>query len=184
MFSALTGLGLGLLLLAARLKHWIARFYAVSSILTVSAYLCWSVIALASLMGLPVGNLVLGSLAGLYIGRKAHHQCIATSLFERQARQVGLFTAAVVGFISTAMGILAIQERETMQVILGLVGLNRLAATETGRVVLVAIAVPALIAIQYWLTRVAASWGYKVGRDNARGLQNHRNSTPETGENR
>jgi hypothetical protein len=183
-YSALAGLGLGLLLLVVWLRRWIHSFYAVSSILTVSAYLCWSVIALASFMGLPVGNLVLGSLAGLYIGRKAHHQCMATSLFERQARQVGLFTAAVVGFISTAMGILAVQERETMQVILGLVGLSRLAATETGRVVLVAIAVPALIAIQYWLTRVAASWGYKVGRDNARGLQNHRNSTPETGENR
>jgi hypothetical protein len=170
-FSALTGLGLGLLLLVVCLRRWIHSFYAVSSILTVSAYLCWSVIALASLMGLPVGNLVLGSLAGLYIGRKAHHQGIATSLFERQARWVGLFTATVVGFISVAMGMRAIQERATMQVILGFVGLSRLAATETGRVVLVAIAVPALIAIQYWLTYVAASWGFKVGRDNARGTE-------------
>jgi hypothetical protein len=182
-FSALTGLGLGLLLLAARLKHWIAMFYAVSSTLTVSAYLFWSVIALAFFMGLPIGNLVLGSLAGLYIGRKAHHRCMATSLFERQARWVGLFTAAVVGLISTAMGILAIQERETMQVILGLVGLSQLAATETGRVALVAIAVPALIGIQYWLTRVAASWGFRLGRDDARGAEPSK-ATPETAENR
>ncbi|MGD0651282.1 MAG: hypothetical protein ABSA97_09115 [Verrucomicrobiia bacterium] len=181
-YSALTGLGLGLLLLGVWLRRWIHNFYTVRIILAVSAYLFWSVIALAFFMGLPIGNLALGSLAGLYIGRKAHHQGIATSLFERQAQWVGLFTAAVVGLISTAMGILAIQERETMQVILGLVGLSQLAATETGRVVLVAIAVPALIAIQYWLTRVAASWGYKVGRDNARGAEPSK-STPETTEN-
>jgi hypothetical protein len=81
------------------------------------------------------------------------------------------------------MGILAIQERETMQVILGLVGLSQLAATETGRVALVAIAVPALIGIQYWLTRVAASWGFRLGRDDARGAEPSK-ATPETAENR
>jgi hypothetical protein len=182
-FSALTGLGLGLLLLAARLKHWIAEFYAVRSILAVSAYLFWSVIALAFFMGLPIGNLVLGSLAGLYIGCKAHHQHMAASLFERQARWVGLFTAAVVGLIATAMGMLAIQERETMQVILGFVGSSRLAATETGRVILVAIAVPALTGIQYWLTRAAASWGFRPGQDDACGAEPSK-PTPEIGENR
>lgn len=176
MYSALTGLGLGLLLLTVRLKRWIAKFYSVRSALTVLAYLFWSVIALASFMGLPIGNLVLGSLAGLYIGRQAQHQALATPLFKRQARRVGLFTATIVGFISVAMGLLAIQERETMQVILGFVGLSRLAATDTGRVVLVVIAVPMLIAIQYWLTRIAASWGFRLGRNDARGLQNQAGS--------
>jgi len=175
-YSALTGLGLGLLLLVVCLRRWIHNFYAVRSILTLLAYLFWSVIALAFFMGLPVGNLVLGSLAGLYIGRKAQHQGLATPLFQHQARWVGLFTATVVGFISVAMGLLAIQERETMQVILGLVGLSRLAATPTGRVVLVAIAVPVLIGIQYWLTRVAASWGFRVGRGDACGWRNQAGS--------
>jgi hypothetical protein len=170
-YSALTGLGLGLLLLA-RLKRWMDRFYSMSGVLTVLAYLFWSVVALAFLMGLPIGNLMLGALAGLYIGRKAFHQGMAASLFQDQARRVGWFTAAVVGLISVAMGLLAIQERETMQVILGLVGLSRLAATVVGRIVLVAVAVPVLITIQYWLTRVGASWGFKVGRDGAGASQN------------
>jgi hypothetical protein len=171
-YSALTGLGLGLFLLVVCLRRWIRNFYAVRSILTLAAYLFWSVIALGFFMGLPIGNLVLGSLAGLYIGRQAQHQALATPLFQRQARRVSLFTATVIGFISVAMGLLAIQERETMQVILGLVGLRRLAATGTARIVLVVIAVPMLIAIQYWLTRVMASWGFRVGRDDAPGLQN------------
>jgi hypothetical protein len=180
--SAFTCFGLGLLLLVVYWRHWIHNFYAVRSIFTVSAYLFWSVIALTFFMGLPVWNLVLGSLAGLYIGRKAHHQNIATPLFQRQARWAGLFTATVVGFISVAMGILAIQERHTMQIILELVGLSRLAATETSRIILVAIVIPTLTTIQYWLTYVAAYGGFKVGRDNARGAEPSK-LTFETAEN-
>jgi len=171
-YSALMGLGWGLLLLVVCLRRWIHNFYAVRSILTLPAYLFWSMIALAFFMGLPIGNLVLGSLAGLYVGGKAYHQGKAMVLFERQARWAGLFTAAVVGVVSVAMGALAIQERDTMQVILGLVSLSQLAATPTGRVVLIAIAVPVLIETQYWLTRVAASWGFRVGQDDATGSQN------------
>lgn len=136
------------------------------------AYLFWSVIALAFSMGLPIGNLALGSLAGLYIGRRAHHHGMAPSLFKRQAQWAGLFTAGVIGFISVAMGLLAVQERETMQILLGLIGLSQLAATASGRWVLVAMAVPVLIAMQYWLTRIMASWGFKVGRDGAGTSQN------------
>jgi hypothetical protein len=164
-YSALAGFALGLLLLAVRLKRWMAGFYAVKTGLIVLVYLFWSVIALASFMGVPIGNLVLGSLAGLYVGRRALHQGVAPSLFRRQVQWAGWFTAMILGLIAGAMGLLAIQERETMQVILGLVGLGQLAATTTGRIGLVVVAVPALIAIQYWLTRVMASWGFGVGRD-------------------
>jgi hypothetical protein len=162
-YSALTGLGLGLLLLVVGWRRWIRNFYNVRTALALLVYLFWSVIALASFMGVPIGNLVLGSLAGLYFGRRALHHGVAPPLFKRQVQWVGWLTAALVGFIAVVMGLLAVQERETMRVILGLVGLGQLAATTTGRIVLVVVAVPVLIAIQYWLTRVMADWGFRVG---------------------
>ena len=71
--SAFTGLGLGILLDILGLKNWITRFYGLDVKLTVLAYLFWSAVAVAFFMGLPFGNIALGTLAGLYVGRKQYY---------------------------------------------------------------------------------------------------------------
>ena len=108
---------------------------------------------------------MLGLLAGLYIGRKGYHAGMAVADFKKDVRQVSVFAAAVTGFVSLAMGILAVQEADTMQFILMLVGLSRLAATATGRAVLVVIIVPVSIGLQYWLTGRMAYLGFRLGSD-------------------
>jgi len=167
--GAFVGLGAGILLVAFRLKRLVVAFYAVGRFLTVPAYLLWSAVVLAFFMGLPVGNLVLGFLAGVYVGRKAHHAQAAPDLFEKRARNAGLLTATITGLIALAMGLLAIGEQRTMQTILSLVGLGGLAATASGRAILVTVAVPVVVALQYGLTRLAASWSYRIGREDAGG---------------
>lgn len=47
-----------------------------------------------------------------------------------------------------------------MRQVLGLMGLDKLAHTPAGRISVVAIAVPVLTVLQYWLTRQAARWGF------------------------
>jgi len=54
------------------------------------------------------------------------------------------------------MGLLALQEQHTMPQVLGLMGLDKPAHTPAGRIAVVAVAVPALAVLQYWLTRQAA----------------------------
>lgn len=58
------------------------------------------------------------------------------------------------------MGLLALQEQHTMRQVLGLMRLDKLAHTPAGRISVVAIVVPVLTVLQYWLTRHAARWGF------------------------
>lgn len=163
LYCTLAGLGLGIIIVISKLKHWISTFYTTRKILAVPLYLFWCAVALSLFMGLPIGVIVLGALGGLYIGRQSHHKTIESSLFKKEALKVSLFTAAVTGFALLAMGLLAIQEQRTMQAILFIFGLQNLAATAIGRTILVAMAVPLLIVIQYWLTKRMAYWGFRLG---------------------
>jgi len=149
---AFAGLGVGIVVVVSGLRTWVSRFYDAVKMLTVPLYFFWSAIALAFFMGLPIGVVTLGLLAGFYIGRKGYHEGMAATNFKKDVLKVCVFTSIVTGFASLAMGILAVQEARTMQHILMLVGMSRLAATAVGRAVLVAIAVPVLVSLQYWLT--------------------------------
>ena len=164
---AFAGLGLGIVVVISRLRSWVSGFYDARKVVAVPLYLFWSAIALAFFMGLPIGVVVLGLIPGLYIGRKEHHACRQADLFKKDARTVSLFTAAITGFVSLAMGIMAVGEQRSMQHILAIVGMSRLAATPGGRIVFVAIAVAVLTTLQYWLTRRTASWGFRLGTDAA-----------------
>lgn len=162
-FSAFAGLALGIVIAVLRLKHWVPQFYDLRKGLAVLVYLFWSAVATAFFMGLPIGVLALGLLAGFYIGRRGRHADMEDAPFKKEARQAALFLAAVVGLVSLAMGTLAIQEQRSMQHLLALIGLGRLAESASGRTAVVAVAVPILVAMQYVLARAAASWGFKLG---------------------
>lgn len=159
---ALTGLVLGIVVVALGLHRWVRAFYSTPKVLVIPLYLFWSAVALAFFMGLPVGLLMLGCLAGLYIGRKARHICIPAAEFNKDARKAAVFTTAVTGLASSAMGALAIQEAHTMQQLLAFVHLGSLAQTAAGRTMLVVLAVPILMGIQYWLTNKAARRGFRL----------------------
>jgi hypothetical protein len=165
-FCAFAGLGMGIVFVISGLKTWVSRFYSAGKILTVPLYLFWSAIALAFFMGLPLGVFMLGLLAGFYIGSKGYHKGMTVTDFKKSVWQVSVFTSIVTGFASLSMGILAVQEARTMQHILTLVGMSSLAATVTGRAVLVAIAVPALTSLQYWLTSRMVWWGFELRKGN------------------
>ena len=71
--AAFIGLALGVALDVLYLRSWISEFYRADMRVMVTVYLCCSMIAVSFFMGLPVGNLVLGTLAGAYIGRREYH---------------------------------------------------------------------------------------------------------------
>jgi hypothetical protein len=163
--SALAGLGVGIILAVARLKLWVRHFYGVRPVLGAGVYLFFSAVAVAFCMGLPLGNLLLGALAGLYVGRGGYHANLPAAALAEPAHRVSLFTAAVIGLVALTMGLLALQEQHAMRQVLQLMGLDKLAHTPAGRISVVAVAVPVLTVLQYWLTRQAARRGFRRARN-------------------
>lgn len=158
------GLGAGILLVIVRRRRWVAEFYSYPAWLLVPVYLFWSLLATALLMGLPLAILAVGALAGCYIGRQAAHAAAGQTSIRRQACRVSIFTASVTGAVSLGMGLLALQDRHTLMVLLRLFGLGTLGTTAGGRGFVVAVAVPVLGVTQYLLTRGAALWAHGVER--------------------
>ena len=210
---AFAGLALGIAVTVLKLRRWVAGFYAAPHSITVPFYLFWFAVMTAFFMGVPLGNVALGALVGLYVGRRArrssHGEAAAleggssspeggsgspesgSGLFEgessscgggsgspeggssscgggadsfhRDARNAALFTAAVTAGAYVFLGFLAVQDQHTLRTLLSFVGVGGLAATTAGRICVVALAVPALAAVEYYLTRVSARVGYYLG---------------------
>ena len=88
-YGSLAGIALGFIITLVNLRRWIAGFYHFQKFITIPMFLFLSAIILCLFMGVPVGNLMLGALAGLYIGRKAFHtQCDFPS-FRKRSRNDG-----------------------------------------------------------------------------------------------
>ena len=141
----------------------VGAFYGLPLSVLVSAYLFWSLVALAVLMGLPAGNVALGILPGIYMGRRLRRQGADEIRARRTWGRTAAFASAVTGALSAAMGCLAVGDQHTMQSLLAPAGLGALAETAARRAGIVAVAVPALVLLQYALTRVAARWAYGLG---------------------
>ena len=160
--AALTGLGLGILLDILGLKNWIARFYTLDVRLTMLAYLFWSAASVAFFMGLPFGNIALGTLAGVYIGRKQYHARASRDLFARSARNTSTFTALVTGAEALPIGVLALGEQSVVAT-LRAIGLDQSVTTGLIGVGLVGVGCLVLMAVQFWCTRTAAALAFRVG---------------------
>jgi len=202
---AFAGLALGIAVTVLFLKRWVAGFYAMPVVVAVPFYLFWFAVMTAFFMGVPIGNVALGALVGLYVGRRARRSRpegapiesgsgspeSGSGLFEgessscgggsgspeggssscgggadsfhRDARNAALFTAVVTAIAYVFLGILAVQDQHTLRTLLSFVGVGGLAATTAGRICVVALAVPALAAVEYYLTRVSARVGYYLG---------------------
>jgi len=162
--AAFTGLGLGIALDILGLKNWIARFYSLDVKLTVLAYLFWSVMAVAFFMGLPFGNITLGALAGLYVGRKQYHAGASRDLFARSARHVSLFTALVTGAEALPIGVLALDEQIIVAALRAIVGPDQFVTTSLMGVGLVGVGCLALMVVQFWCTKTAAALAFRLGK--------------------
>jgi hypothetical protein len=160
--ASLSALGAGVVFTAVLVRRLVPRFYALPWTLLVGAYFFWSAVAIALFMGLPAGEVALGVLPGLYVGRRLAHEGADAALARGACRRAALFGAAVTGTWSVTMGCLALRDQHSLTVLLTLAGLKALGETVAGRALVVAAAVPALTLLQYVLTRRAASWAFRL----------------------
>lgn len=163
--AAFTGFGIGIVLDVLCLKNWIARFYHVSIKLMALAYLFWSAIAVAFFMGLPCGNVVLGTLAGLYVGRKQHHIGASREMFARAARNVSLFTALVTSAEVLPIGLLGLHEDVIIEALRAIAKLDQSVVTGPLGIGLVGIGCVVLMIVQFCCTRTATALAFRSGKN-------------------
>lgn len=149
-FIAFTCLGFGIILTAARLKSWIRKFYKANLILMSVIYLCWSAVAVAIFMGVPLGNLIWGTIAGFYIGRRRYHEELSLEVFKKSARNAGIFTGLITGIEALPIGLFAFGQDES--------GLT----TNLFEIAVVILLCLILFVMQFLLTRWAARRAFGV----------------------
>jgi hypothetical protein len=162
--AAFAGMAAGLIIDALWLKRWVASFYTANLVRLGTVYAGCSVVAVASCMGLPPGNLLLGTLAGVYVGRRAFHAGDIGAAVDRATRQASLFTAAFTGVEAFAIGLLALRERSVVEILAFSLNTQQSAiAGPTGLAVVFTLVVVLMI-FQFWCTSTAARLAYGLSK--------------------
>jgi hypothetical protein len=160
---AVSGLFLGAVLDLLYLRRWLDRFYSINTKFLILAYLFWSAIAVALLMGLPLVNIVLGIFAGLYIGRKKLYEQTARDAFTKTAWKVSLFTALVTGLEALPIGLWGLKEGLVEEISGSVTGLSRWFTTGPAGIAIVIMLCLILMLIQFLCTRTAAKFAFELG---------------------
>lgn len=154
--AALSGLGAGLILDLLFLRRWASSFYAWDYRLLVPLYLFGSAVAVAWFMGFPLGNVTWGTLAGVYVGRKQHHEAASPSAARQAIRRVGTFTAVVTGLEALPIGLMALNEGIAVRTIQAVTGLDQQTIAGPFGVAMVIVLCLLLMGLQWWCTTSAA----------------------------
>lgn len=162
--GALIGLGVGVILDALYLRKWISRFYTMDERVLVLVYLCCSVMAVASFMGVPIGNLLLGTLAGVYIGRKEFHAARSRETVSKAIKRTSLFTSVITGTEALPIGLLALNEDWVVEWLQAATGIDSGAFTGILGLGLIGLLCGVLMVVQFWCTKTAAWIMFKLGR--------------------
>jgi hypothetical protein len=162
--AASAGLAVGLIIDVLYLRRWVSRFYRADVRVMALVYLCCSAIAVASFMGVPVGLLLLGTLAGAYVGRREYHVGGSGESVSKTVRQVSLFTAAVTGAEALLIGFLALNEEWVVEWLRAATGMDSWTATGLLGIGLVVVLCIVLMIVQYWCTKTMAWTAFGRGR--------------------
>jgi uncharacterized membrane protein YraQ (UPF0718 family) len=105
------GLLAGIIIDAIYLKKLINNLFELPLWGCSAFYLFYNIVMYGFFMGLPVFNLIMGVIAGYYIGRKISYKNITSPQKELLVKKVCLFTALVMLLICLSTGFLALNEK-------------------------------------------------------------------------
>jgi hypothetical protein len=158
---AITGLAFGVALDALYLKRWVPRIYEISPWVMVPIYLFASIIMIAFFMGLPLGNLTLGTFAGVYIGRRAKCSGEEYVSFAKIAKRMSIFTAVVTAGESLPFALLSLNEPIVQDILGAIGGLDAQATSEWVGVTIMILVIIFVALLQYWCTSRVARIAYR-----------------------
>ena len=160
-FVAVTGLAVGILLDILYLKKWMLKFYEINRAVSILFYLFFSIMAVAFFMGAPVGNLFLGFLAGIYIGRKCHYFNSDQASFASASKSISIFSAFVTGIEAFPIGLLALREESIINSINRIFGFVLFHANKIGDVILIVLLCGILFGMQFFVTRFGTKLSFR-----------------------
>ena len=126
-------------------------------------YLFYSVCVFGFFMGVPIFNLAVGAMAGVFMGRRFYHLGVARERLHKAATSFGLFAASIMVLISLASAYFATKDiRDTA---LNLRGMFKLPFVPTDQMIIVLIVVggTGLVLTQYWISKRLTQWAYRIG---------------------
>ena len=156
---SLLGLGVGLVIDIIISKQ-IAKAYVWNRVLLVVTFMFYSFCTFGFFMGVPIFNLAIGALAGVFMGRRFYHLGIPQEKLPKAVGKFGLFTAFVMMLFSFASAYLAIRDNE--HTAHNLQGMFKLPFLPTDKMIMVLIVVggTGLVLLQYWVSYKLTYWAY------------------------
>ncbi len=171
--SALTGLSMGLVLDILFLRWWVQKFYIASVWLMIVLYLSLSIIAVAFFMGLPVGTFVLGIAAGAYMGRRESSIHSDRISVVSTLRKTALMTATVTTMPALPIGILALKERDVLNMLKNLTDLTPTSLRGFSGFAFIALLCVLLFLMQYFFSKKAGLLAFDLGIRHFRHQRTH-----------
>ena len=142
------------------LKKWVRKAYLINNKVLAGIYLFYSVVALGMGMGLPILNLALGTVAGVYAARKMHFTGADEGRRKQAFKKTAVFSALVMVFMCCLITLWAIAGKmigarvETPLLSFTFTVPIFTAVVLTGGTI--------LVLLQYWLTLTAAKITIKL----------------------
>ena len=110
--TAISGLFIGLIIVFLTRNIILINFYSINNWFLILIYFFYSAVAFASMMGMPFGYLILGAIAGFYIGRKIRYKNLNPQI---HFKTTSLFTSIVSGFWTLVICLLLLNEADYLE---------------------------------------------------------------------
>lgn len=153
--GAMGGLVTGVLLDLLFLRRWVDGVYRAPWPVVAPLYLFASALACAFSMGMPFGNLALGTLAGVYSGRRAAVSRASPEETHRLRRATSAFTTLITSMWSVPFAILSLTEGMVQGIVNRLLGWSITTITGAPGVALMLAVCSGLAVMQFVLTGLA-----------------------------
>ncbi len=159
----LIGLGLGCII-DIILRRQIKRAYWWKQGVLVLIYLFYSIGFFGFFMGVPIFNLAVGALAGVFMGRRFSHCGVTRVQLQEASTSFAFFTAAKMVLVSMAAAYFATKDlRDTA---LNLRSMLKLEFVPTNQAIIALIVAggTGLVLTQYWIAKKLTHWAYRLGK--------------------
>lgn len=162
--ASFSGLGSGIVLDVLFLRRWVDSIYRVPLAGMAVALVYYMLVSFALFMGVPVLHTLFGIPVGLYIGRRLRAQNAEEDQSRKLAQSACRFTAILMTLICCLSAFIALWDRYTVSNLNGMFRdmLGIPIVFTPGRIgALILIGGSALVALEYWLTRISIAWAYR-----------------------
>ncbi len=163
-YASFIGFGLGIVLDLIYLPSITKKIYFISLNICFVFYFYISLIIFAFFMGVPFFNLLLGILAGGYIGRRSYFLDLNKKDSDRLIKRAGLATSIVMAVIAFIAGFLALSSPYASEELASILNLDKNLMSPELLIIFVVIGILVLVIGQYYLTKKSAGLFLNLSR--------------------